>query len=150
MLWSKLRTCSLAYGFYNRPSAFSRPRSPMQRYTVTSIIPSETCSASVLCYAASTSRNIPHQQVQQSLREHGGCPQLQICFKSMSTFCEEKCASSCWMHRLVSKISADSLISLHQAKLICVSEGKKRDPTLLNCTLAAGNGVERERYSHLH
>lgn len=78
----------------------------------------------MLCCVASTSRNIPHQQVQQDLRGHGGCPQQQICFKFMSTSCEAKCISFFRLHRLVSKMSADQLISLLQAKLICVSEGR--------------------------
>lgn len=76
----------------------------------------------MLCCVASTSRNITHLQVQQGLRGRGGFPQRQICFKSMSTSCVAKCASFFWMHRLVSKMSADRLISLLQAKLICVSE----------------------------
>lgn len=90
------------------------------------------------CFFVFPFRNTPHQQVQLGLREHGGSPLQQICFKYMSTSCEAKCASFFWMHRLVSKMSADQLISRLQAKLICVSEGKRRDLTLLTCTLAAG------------
>lgn len=67
-------------------------------------------------------RNIPHQQVRRGSRGHGVFPPQQICFKSMSTSCEAKCASFFWMRRLVSKMSADQLSSLLQAKLVCVSE----------------------------
>lgn len=89
-------------------------------------------------------RNIPLQQVQRGSRERGGFPPPQICFKSMSTSCEAKCASFFWMRRLVSKMSADQLTSLLQAKLVCVSEGTRRDLTLLTCTLVVGSGVERK------
>ncbi|GLD53592.1 erythropoietin isoform X3 [Lates japonicus] len=39
--------------------------------------------------------------------------------------------------------SATDLLQVH-AKLICVSKGKRRDLTLLTCTLAGGSGVERK------
>lgn len=54
------------------------------------------------------------------------------------------------MHRLASKMSADQLITLLQAKVICVSKDKRRNLTLLICTLAAGSGVERERQQSSH
>lgn len=86
-------------------------------------------------------RNSPPQRMQRASREHGGCPQTQICFRSTSTFCEAKCTSFFRARRPASQMSADRPIAPPRAKLICVSKGR-RNVALVNLH-AAGSGVER-------
>lgn len=81
--------------------------------------------------------------MQWCLREHGQCLQQQTCFKFTSTSCVENYACFFWMHRLVSKTSADQKTSFLQAEPMCLSKAKG-DLTLSTSSLAGQIKVVRE------
>jgi len=84
------------------------------------------------CLFVLSFRNTAHRRAQRGSRERGRRPLQPICFKSTSTSCGAKCASSCWTHRPASRTSADRRshqASLPASELVC---DKRRDSTLLD------------------